>query len=138
MSYEYALAGGSVSVEQLAGRPLIARHDEQVGPPLEAELRALDHEPNVVFRTDIDETIRALVAAGTGAALLPAFAVDEDDPAITTLGLDDLRLVELLGLLWHHERVLSTAAAELRAIVCEVCGRIDREAAAERVHAPAA
>jgi len=134
-SWVLAPAGGSIALAELDGRPLIGRHDERLGPPLEALLRALGQEPNVVFRTDIDETVRSLVAAGMGAALLPAYALDEGDRAISALAIDDLSLTEVVGLFWHRERVLTPAAEELRAITCEVCGRLDRE---PREAAPAA
>lgn len=107
----------------LAGKPLVARHSPRSGPPLEAELHAAGHEPNIVFRTDIDDTVRALVGAGFGAGLLPTFGVDPADDTIATRTLDDLVLTQTIAVLWHRERVLSPAAAELRATTLEVCGR---------------
>jgi DNA-binding transcriptional LysR family regulator len=134
-AWALAPAGGRIALAELADRPLIGRHDAHVGPPLEAELRALGIEPQIAFRTDIDETIRALVAAGMGAAALPAFSVDEHDPAITAVTVEDLPLAEMVGLLWHHERVLSAGAATLRDVMREVCGRLDGERARVRARA---
>jgi molybdate transport repressor ModE-like protein len=133
-SWGLARAGGDVELAHLADKPLIGRHDDALGPPLEAELRALGVEPNVVFRTDIDATIRALVAAGMGAALLPSYAVGEGE-AIAALALADLRLTEVIGLFWHRERVLAAAASELRDVMCEVCGRLGGDPRAAEVPA---
>jgi DNA-binding transcriptional LysR family regulator len=115
----------SLRLADLAGKPLVARHSPRSGPPLEAELHAAGHKPNVVFRTDIDDTVRALVGAGFGAGLLPSFGVDPADETIATRTLDDLALTQTIAVLWHRERVLSPAAAELRATTLEACGRRD-------------
>ncbi|MDO8209680.1 LysR family transcriptional regulator [Conexibacter sp. CPCC 206217] len=116
---------GVVRLPDLAGQPLIGRHDERTGPSLEGQLRAAGTEPNVVFRTDIDETMRGLVAAGVGAALLPRVSVHERDATIAVAPLEDVALTQVVGLFWHRERLLSAAAVELRGIVSEVCGRIE-------------
>jgi DNA-binding transcriptional LysR family regulator len=113
----------ALRLADLAGKPLIARHSPRSGPPLEAELHAAGHPPHVVFRTDIDDTVRSLVGAGVGAGLLPTFGVDPADDAIAVRTLDDLALTQTIALLWHRERVLSPAAAELRTTTLEVCGR---------------
>lgn len=115
---------GAVRLADLAGRPLIGRHEERSGPSLETCLRNAGAVANVVFRTDIDETMRGLVASGVGAALLPSFVAD-DDGAIAVAPLDDVALTQVLAIFWHSERMLSTAATEFRSIVCEVCGRIE-------------
>lgn len=109
--------GDAIQLADLARRPLVGRHDERWGPPLEAQLLAAGHEPDVVFRTDLDETVRALVTAGVGAGLLPSYGVADDDPAVATHPLDNVPLTQSLALVWHRERVLSPAAAELRAVV---------------------
>jgi DNA-binding transcriptional LysR family regulator len=116
---------GAVRLADLAGQPLIGRHDERSGPSLEPQLQAAGCATNVVFRTDIDDTMRGLVAAGVGAALLPSFSVPEHDAAIDVAPLEDVGLMRVVGLFWHRERLLSTAAVELRSITCEVCGRLD-------------
>jgi DNA-binding transcriptional LysR family regulator len=115
--------GDAIRLADLAERPLIARHDARTGPPLEAQLQAAGHEPNVVFRTDLDDTVRSLVASGVGAGLLPTYGIAEDDQAIATHALDTVPLAQSIALFWHRERVLSPAAAELRAVVGELCER---------------
>jgi DNA-binding transcriptional LysR family regulator len=121
--WSLARRGDAVELSALAERPLVGRHGERAGPPLEAQLQAAGHEPNVVFRTDLDDTVRSLVAAGVGAGLLPRFGVAEDDPAIATHTLDNLPLAQPIAIFWHSERMLSPAAADLRALVGELCDR---------------
>jgi DNA-binding transcriptional LysR family regulator len=126
-SWALARAGREVQLADLGGVPLIGRHGERSGPALEPYLREAGYEPNVVFRTDIDATVRSLVAAGVGAALLPTFSIAEHDPAITVRPLDGIPLTQVIGLFWHRERQLAAAAEQFRATTCEVCGRLDRE-----------
>jgi len=122
-----ARANREVQLADLAGTPLVGRHGERSGPALEPHLRAAGYEPNVVFRTDIDATVRSLVAAGVGAALLPAFSVSDQDPDITVLPLEGVRLTQVIGLFWHRERQLAAAAEQFRDTTVEVCGRLDRD-----------
>lgn len=117
----WALGGSeALRLSDLVERPLIARHDERCGPPLEAQLRAAGHEPNVVFRTDLDETVRSLVASGVGAGLLPTYSVATDDRAIATHTLESVSLAQSIALVWHRERMLSPAAVELCAAFAEL------------------
>jgi DNA-binding transcriptional LysR family regulator len=121
--WSLARRGEPVQLVDLAERPLVGRHGERSGPPLEAQLTAAGHEPNVVFRTDLDDTVRTLVAAGVGAGLLPSYGVAADDPVIATHTLDTVPLAQSIALFWHRERVLSPAAAELRAVIGELFER---------------
>lgn len=121
---------GAVRLADLAARPLIGRHEERSGLSLETFVNGVGGRANVVFRTDIDETMRGLVASGVGAALLPSFTVPEDDPSIAVARLDDVSLTQTVGIFWHRERMLSAAATEFRAITCEVCGRAESPGAA--------
>lgn len=124
-----AQRGDALRLSDLAGKPLVARHCTRSSPPLEAQLAAAGHEPNVVVRTDLDDTVRALVAGGVGAGLLPTYGVDPQDPSIATRTIDDLPLTQAVALVWHCERELSPAAAELRAVTLEACGRTDEQGA---------
>lgn len=125
--WSLARAEGRVDVLNLADKPLIASHSRRLGPPLEASLRAAGGKPNVVFRTDIQETVLALVAAGMGAALLPASNVSRTESAIGVLELDGLPLQRDLGLFWHRERQLTPIAEQLRSTLRELCGRLEDE-----------
>ncbi|HKG38497.1 MAG TPA: LysR family transcriptional regulator [Conexibacter sp.] len=135
--WSLAPGGETLRLADLAGRPLVGRHSERALPPLEAHLAAAGHAPNVVFRTDLDDTVRTLVGAGVGAGLLPTYGVDSQDDGIATHVLDDFPLVQSLAIVWHRERLLSPAAEGLRDVTCEVSvpGERARRAAAELSYA---
>lgn len=126
----------TVSVLDLADKPLIAGHSQRAAPPLEARLRDAGHKPNVVFRTDIYETVLSLVAAGVGAALLPAHSVNRADAAIGVLKLDDVPMHRELGIFWHRARPLTPVGEQLRATIREICERLEGEQ--QGVETPAA
>ena len=86
---------------------------------LEAALRAQGLEPRVVFRSDDNGTIQGLVASGYGAALLPALAIDSDDPRVTTRPLDVP--VRQIAVAWHRDRLRTPAAEAFVATAREVC-----------------
>lgn len=100
---------------------LIAPRTERLGPPVTTHLRAAGYEPNVVAQTDVFATARALVSAGIGAALLPSFALEPEEEAITVLDVADVPLIQRLGLFWHRERVMAPAVETLRDVTLEVC-----------------
>jgi len=110
-----------VQLEELSELSLIAPRTERLGPPLAAHLRAAGYEPNIVAHTDVFATARALVSAGIGAAALPSFALEGEDPAITALDVADVPSIQRLGLFWHRERLTAPAAESLREVMFEVC-----------------
>lgn len=120
-SWAIARHGRRVQLEELSQLPLIALHSSRVGPAVTAHLRAAGYEPNVVAQTDVFATARALVSAGVGAAVLPAFALESKDPAITVLDVADVPLIQRLGLFWHRERLMEPAAERLRDVTIEIC-----------------
>jgi DNA-binding transcriptional LysR family regulator len=110
-----------LQLADLSELPLIAPRTERLGPPVTTHLRAAGYEPNVVAQTDVFATARALVSAGIGAALLPSFALEPDDAAITALDVADVPLIQRLGLFWHRERLMAPATETLRDVTLEVC-----------------
>ena len=62
-----------------------------------------------VFRSDHNQTVQALVAAGVGAALVPRLTVDPHDDATALLELPKLP-PRLIGLAWHRDRYRAPAA----------------------------
>ena len=110
-----------VQLEELSELSLITLRTERLGPPMAAHMRAAGYEPNVVVQTDVFATARALVSAGIGAAMLPSFALEREDPAITALDVADVPLIQRLGLFWHRERLMVPAAESLRDVMIELC-----------------
>lgn len=120
-SWPIARRGTRVQLEELHELALIAPRTERLGPPVATLLRAAGYDPNVVAYTDVFATARALVSAGIGAAVLPSFALEPEDAAITALDVADVPLIQRQGLFWHRERLMAPATDTLREVMIEVC-----------------
>jgi DNA-binding transcriptional LysR family regulator len=79
---------------------------------VEDHLRAQGIEPAVVFRSDDNTTLQALVAAGHGAALMPQLSIERSDPRTAVLSLEEVVPPRVIGLAWHVERYRSRATQE--------------------------
>jgi DNA-binding transcriptional LysR family regulator len=67
-------------------------------------------ELNVIFRTDDNGTLGALVAEDLGAAIEPRLVVDPRDPAVKMLPFGSRIPPRTLVLAWHRDRYRSQAA----------------------------
>jgi DNA-binding transcriptional LysR family regulator len=92
---------------------------------MEEQLRMRGIEPRIVFRSDDNGTVQALVAAGMGVALVPRLASDESDDQIAVLELDDEEMApRRLTLVWHRDRYQSPAALAFIETAQRVCEEI--------------
>ncbi len=87
---DWALAGaaGPAPLAELTGMPLIGADDSPPARLLEDELRAAGIEPDWVFRSARHGVVRALVAAGMGAALVPRTTVEAVDERIAVIEVE--------------------------------------------------
>jgi DNA-binding transcriptional LysR family regulator len=94
-------------LREVAKLPLIGRRttDEP-----ERFLAGRVPEVNVVFRTDDNGTLAALVAEGLGAAIEPRLVVDPRDRAVKMLPFGARIPPRTLVLAWHRDRYRSQAA----------------------------
>jgi DNA-binding transcriptional LysR family regulator len=88
---------------------------------VEAQLRARGAEIEYVFRSDVNATVQALVAAGIGAAIVPALAVDPRDHSTVALELTRYLPPRTLALAWHRDRERSPAALAFADAALAVC-----------------
>src|SRR4051794_38230706 len=147
----YPLADGPFAAVELLRDPflLLVAEDSPLGAdghrPTMAEVMALDliaydrvrdatrpethlrGTPRVVFRSNDDETIHGLVAAGMGAALLPRLSVDPVHPGVRAVELDVGLPPRVIGLAWHRDRDLLPAAREFVATTERVCAELASE-----------
>jgi len=77
-------------------------------------------ELNVVFRTDDNGTLGALVAEGLGAAIEPRLVVDPGDRAVKMLPFGSRIPPRTLVLAWHRDRYRSRAAQAFVELAREV------------------
>jgi molybdate transport repressor ModE-like protein len=119
-------AGRAVTIRQIASLPLIGFRSCRNDHRIEAQLRARGFHPSIVFRTDDNPTVQALVAAGVGAALMPRLTADVDSRSTACVDVADLFPPRLLGLVWHRDREQSDAARALVDVVREICAELQR------------
>jgi DNA-binding transcriptional LysR family regulator len=112
------------TLADVARLPLIAYGRVRDVTRPESHLRG---SPNVVFRSNDDETIHGLVAAGMGAALLPRLSVDRGYPGVRAVELSGGLPPRVIGLAWHHDRDLLPAAREFVAVTERVCAELRGE-----------
>ncbi len=91
---------------ELAGLELI---EHRLMADLAPQLRAAGVFPRYGGRSERNAAIHALVAAGVGAAILPALAADHHTPCITVHSLDRLLSPSPVRLAWRRGRRLPEA-----------------------------
>jgi DNA-binding transcriptional LysR family regulator len=122
---ELVANGKPITVRQLARRPLIGyRNLRRVHLP-EARLGARVSDANIVFRSDDDETIHALVAEGIGIAVVPWLSYNRHDDRLAAVPIAVPERV--VGLAWHRERNLTAAARSFIEIATSVGEELNRE-----------
>jgi DNA-binding transcriptional LysR family regulator len=77
-------------------------------------------ELNVIFRTDDNGTLGALVAEDLGAAIEPRLVVDPRDPAVKMLPFGSRIPARTLVLAWHRDRYRAQAAEAFVELAREV------------------
>jgi DNA-binding transcriptional LysR family regulator len=119
-----ATGGAPPTLADVARLPLIVY--DRVREATRPELHLRD-TPRVVFRSNDDETIHGLVAAGMGVALLPQLSVARHHPDVRAVELDAALPPRVIGLGWHRDRDLLPAAREFVATTEHVCADLGRE-----------
>ena len=100
----------SIEPVDLDGLRMIGFHNCRDEQRIEAHLLGLRIVPRVVTRLDDNGAIQGLAAAGIGAALMPRLTIDASDSRVRVFDLDGLVPPRVLGIAWHRERTLSSAA----------------------------
>jgi DNA-binding transcriptional LysR family regulator len=122
-----ARRGTPPSLTEIGAIALIGRRGSSDADPAFRELAARGIEPRIVYESDDDATVHALVASGVGAAIVPALSVDWDDDAVAAVPLDDVLSPRVLSLVWHAERRLTPALERFCDATIEVCRELQRE-----------
>jgi molybdate transport repressor ModE-like protein len=111
----------------LSGMPLIGWRS--TGEP-DRFLRGHVPELNVVFRTDDNGTLMALVAEGLGVAVVPLLVANPRNPAIVAFPLGSRIPPRLLAIVWHRDRYRSAAAQAFGALARELGDEYERRQSA--------
>jgi molybdate transport repressor ModE-like protein len=79
-----------------------------------------------VFRSDHNQTVQALVAAGVGSALVPQLTMDPEDPTTTMIEMAKLP-PRVIALAWHRDRYRTPAARAFVETAEEVTAELGSE-----------
>jgi molybdate transport repressor ModE-like protein len=82
-----------------------------------------------VFRSDHNQTVQALVAAGVGSALVPRLTMDPEDPTTAMIEMPKL-MPRVIALAWHRDRYRTPAARAFVETAEEVTAELESEAVA--------
>jgi molybdate transport repressor ModE-like protein len=96
---------------ELADLPLIGFRHTQAYP--QDFLEAHGISPGARFRSDDNETVVGLVAAGMGAALVPRLTVDPARADVVQLTIGGDLPARSIALVWHRDRTPTPAARDL-------------------------
>jgi len=120
-----ALSG--LTLRQLGELPLLCwRSASAIAPALEC-FRAAGIEPNIVLRSDYNEVVQGLAAAGFGIALMPRLAVDLHDERTAVVDLRGLIPPRQLAITRHRDRATSEALEAFVSIVAEIASEVEPE-----------
>jgi DNA-binding transcriptional LysR family regulator len=120
------LAGRRPSVTELDGVAMVGYQPGRAGGGAENFLLGHGIRPRMVFRTNDNGTVQAMVAAGVGVALAPLLAVDEWDPKSAIVELAEPIPPRVLTAVWHRDRYRTPAASAFVDMAKTVAGRIQR------------
>jgi DNA-binding transcriptional LysR family regulator len=120
-SEELASLDAAPPLRDVAKLPLIGRRSTDEP---ERFLAGRVPEVNVVFRTDDNGTLAALVAEGLGSAIEPRLVVDPRDRAVKMLPFGSRITPRTLVLVWHRDRYRSQAAQAFVELAQELAGSI--------------
>jgi DNA-binding transcriptional LysR family regulator len=113
-------------VRDLDGTPMVAFQLGRHQVLAEEFLAGLGVRPRVVFRSNDNGTLQAMVAAGLGVALSPLLAVDENDPRVRVLPLVEPVPDRVLLVVWHRDRYRPPAAAAFVDTAVTVAAEVQR------------
>jgi molybdate transport repressor ModE-like protein len=119
-----ARAAQPVDLAELTGLPLIGTHPSPATTLLEDELRAAGIEPDYVVRSGRCGVVRAMVAAGIGAALVPRSVADGADGCCTVVELERQLSPRTVIAYWRTDRGESPGLDRFVELVSDQATRI--------------
>lgn len=129
---------GEIPLESLGELALIGHPLSVCQRRLEEALRAAGVEPRVVFRSNDNVTVQALVRAGIGYGVVPSLTIDEHDDGIVSRPLQPAIPPRRIGLVIHADRYESEALRAFIALAKEHCASLAASRGAHGRALPAA
>ena len=98
------------SLAAIAAERLVGFRSGTSMDPVEAAFHGEGLQPRWSFRSNDNQTVQGLVAAGVGRAVVPRLTVDEADPRTGLVDLTGIVPPRVIGLARHRDRYASPAA----------------------------
>jgi molybdate transport repressor ModE-like protein len=108
------LGGRQLSAADLAHLPLVAYLPSRTFDVVERYLEAAGVRPRIIYRSNDNASVQAMVAAGLGVAIMPRLAVDPGGPRLRLLKLTDPVPPRVIVAVSHRDR---TEKPSTRAVV---------------------
>lgn len=113
-------AVASHSLRKLGQLPLVCfRAPRAIDAVLNA-FRGAGVEPNILLRSDYNDAVQELAAAGIGVALMPRLAVNPHDERTTTIQLGELIPPREIAVAWRIEHAASEAFTTFVSLAAEI------------------
>ena len=124
------LARRRPAAPDLDGLPMVGHQRGKQQDRAEEFLLGRGVRPRVVFRSNDNGTVQAMVASGLGFALAPLLAVDENDPKVRLIELAEPVPPRVLVVVWHRDRYRPPAGAAFVDTAIAVAASVERAHAA--------
>ena len=118
------------TLRELAELPLISWRNCRITQSIEELLHVGGREPRILFRSDDNGTVQALVSAGHGVAIVPRLTVDQRDGSVAMVDLGDRIPPRVIAIAWHRDRVRTRAAEVFVEAIQKLCASLEDLAAA--------
>jgi DNA-binding transcriptional LysR family regulator len=110
------------SLAEIGRMRLIGFNRSRAQDQVVAALREAGAEPEFCYRSDLNATVQALVAADIGVAITPYLSVDPQHVGTSVIEVPEL-MPRKIALFWHVDRELSPAAETFIDVVRTTCAR---------------
>jgi DNA-binding transcriptional LysR family regulator len=123
------LVGRAPTAADLARRPMIGYLPGRTFDLVERYMAAAGARPRIVYRSNDNATVLAMVAAGLGFALMPRLAVGAGDPRLAVVELAQPMPPRTITAVWHRYRRRQPAAHAFVELAASIAADIDRDQA---------
>ena len=106
-----AVSKSPPTLAEIATMPLLCFKSGRCVDRFLRHLSLGDALPNIVFRSDQNDTLQAMAATGLGVAIMPRLSVDEKDERTRTLEPIPPLPPRVIAIAWHSGRVRRPTAA---------------------------
>jgi DNA-binding transcriptional LysR family regulator len=113
-----------IEMSALDGAPVIGQSDCSCQQAIDKCLRSYGVEPDLVFRSNDNAAVQAMVRTGMGQAILPFLAVDANDTGITVSALSPSIPPRVISLARRKGRTLLPAANRFFELAADVAATL--------------